>query len=174
MGVERIARDGTAPSARLALTAAMTMRPADHRALAAGYFNAAWDLIDRTDRTPEQDRDMLTLAFASRQHWIEAGGTAQNLAVADWQVAHTASLAGLAGVALVFARAAVERAESADDVPTWLLASVHEGLARAHAAAGDGASYEQEAQRCRDLLAQVDGDGDRALVQSQLDAIAAP
>jgi hypothetical protein len=149
------------------------MQPADHRALAAGYFNAAWDLIDLPARTPEQDRDMVTLAFASRQHWIEAEGTAQNLAVADWQVAHTASLAGLADVALVFARAAVERAESAD-VPVWLLASVHEGLARAHAAAGDRSSYEQAAQRCRELLAQVDDDGDRALVQSQLDAIPAP
>jgi hypothetical protein len=152
----------------------MTMQPADHRALAAGYFNAAWDLIDRADRTAADDRDMMTLAFASRQHWIEAGGTAENLAVADWQVAHTASLAGVADVALMFARAAVERAESADDAPTWLVASVHEGLARAHAAAGDRASYETEAARCRELLAQVDDEGDRALVQSQLDAIPAP
>jgi hypothetical protein len=145
----------------------------DHRALAAGYFNAAWELVDLPVRTPAQDRDMVTLAFASRQHWIEADGTAQNLAVADWQVAHTASLAGLADVALVFARAAVERADS-EDVPTWLVASAHEGLARAHAAAGDRASYEQEAQRCRDLLAQVDDDENRALVQSQLDAIPPP
>jgi hypothetical protein len=151
----------------------MTMHPADHRALAAGYFNAAWDLVDTADRTQAQDRDMVTLAFASRQHWIEAEGTAQNLAVADWQVAHTASLAGLADVAVVFAQAAVERAESAD-VPTWMLASVHEGLARAHAAAGDKASYEREAQRCRELLAQVGDEDDRALVQSQLDAIVPP
>lgn len=147
------------------------MNPVDHRALGAQYFNAAWDLIDLADRTPAQDRDMLTLAFASRQHWIEAGGSDENLAISDWQVAHAASLAGWADIALVFARAAVERAD-ASNVPTWTKASAHEGLARAHAAAGDNASYETEADRCRELLAQVDDDEDRALIQSQLDSIA--
>lgn len=145
----------------------------EHRALAAGYFNAAWDLIDAAERTPAQDRDLLTLAFASRQHWIEAGGTEENIAVSDWQVAYAASLAGLPDVALVFARTAVERAEAAD-VPLWLRASTREGLARAYAAAGDRPSYEQEAQRCRDLLARVTEAEDRDLVQSQLDAIPAP
>lgn len=147
------------------------MNPVDHRALGAQYFNATWDLIDLADRTPAQDRDMLTLAFASRQHWIEAGGSDENLATSDWQVAHAAALAGWTDVALAFARAAVERAD-ASDVPTWMKASAHEGLARAHAAAGDKASYEIEAARCREMLAQVDDANDRALVQSQLDSIA--
>ena len=137
------------------------------------YFNAAWELIDLQSRTAAEDRDMVTRAFASRQHWVEAGGTDENLAVADWQVAHAASLAGLPDVALAFARAAVSRAE-ASDVPTWLVASTHEGLARAHAAAGDRSSYEQEAQRCRELLARVDDEENRALVASQLDGIPTP
>jgi hypothetical protein len=149
------------------------MTPIDHRALAGQYFNAAWELIDLPSRTAAQDRDMLTLAFGSRQHWIEAGGSDEHLAIADWQVAHTASLAGLPQLALLFARGCVERATAAD-VPTWLRASAHEGLARAHAAAGDRASYELEAQRCRDLLTHVTDEDDRTLVQSQLDAIPAP
>ena len=149
------------------------MTGTEHRILAVNYFNAAWDLIDLPQRTPGQDRDMVTMAFASRQHWHEAGGTDENLAVADWQVAHAASLVGLADLALAFARASVDRAESSD-VPAWLKASTHEGLARAHAAAGDRASYDAEADRCRELLAHVDDDEDRALVQSQLDSIAAP
>lgn len=149
------------------------MTGTEHRILGVNYFNAAWELIDLPERTPAQDRDMVTLAFASRQHWHEAGGTAENLAVSDWQVAHAASLAGWPDVALAFARAAVERAESAD-VPTWLVASAYEGLARAHAAAGDRPSYDAEAQRCRELLAQVTDEEDRALVQRQLDAIPLP
>ena len=149
------------------------MTGTEHRILAVNYFNAAWDLIDRTERTPREDRDMVTLAFASRQHWHEAGGTEENLAVADWQVAHAASLAGWPDIALAFAQAAVDRAESAD-LPAWLKASAHEGLARAHAAAGDRPSYDAEAARCRELLATVDDDEDRTLVQNQLDGIPAP
>jgi hypothetical protein len=139
----------------------------DHRALAIGYFNTAWDLIDTPDRTAAQDRDMLSLAFASRQHWVEAGGTAENLAVADWQVAHAASLAGLADVGLAFARAAVDRAES-NDVPTWLKASTHEGLARAHATAGETDNFTYEADLTRTLLEKVTDPEDRTLVESQL------
>jgi hypothetical protein len=149
------------------------MSQEEHRTQAIAYFNSAWDLIDSTDRSAEQDREMLTRAAASRQHWIDAGGTAENLAVADWQVAHAASQAGLADVALVFARAAVERAESSD-LPTWLKASTHEGLARAHALAGDTASFTYEADLTRALLEKVSDPEDRELVASQLASIPAP
>jgi hypothetical protein len=116
---------------------------------------------------------MLTRASASRQHWIDAGGTEENLAVADWQVAHAASQAGMADIALVFARAAVERAESSD-LPTWLKASTHEGLARAHALAGDTASYTYEADLTRALLEKVSDIANRELIESQLASIPAP
>ena len=116
---------------------------------------------------------MLTAAFASRQHWVQADGTDENLAVADWQVSHAASQAGFADVAVAFATAAVERAESAS-LPLWLQASTHEGLARAFAAAGDRPGYEQEAARARELLARVPDDDDRALIEGQLASIPAP
>lgn len=145
----------------------------EHRELAVRYFNAAWDLIDKTDRSADDDRDMLGLALASRQHWIEAGGTAENLAVSDWQVAHAASLSGLPDTAMRFATAAVQRAE-ATGLPAWLRASTHEGLARAHAAAGDRAGYDREADLTRKLLAEVDDTESRDLVAGQLDSITAP
>ncbi|HEX3823178.1 MAG TPA: hypothetical protein VHV79_01800 [Mycobacteriales bacterium] len=145
----------------------------DHRALAGGYSNAAWDLIDSAERTPAQDRDLMTLTFASRQHWIDASGSEENLIVADWQVAHAASLSGFSYVALLFAEAAVERAESAE-VPAWLKASAHEGLARANAAAGNDAGYVREAATARTLLDAVDDDEDRKLVESQLASIPTP
>jgi len=150
-----------------------TPSPDEHRAQAISYFNATWELIDLPNRNAEQDRDMLTSAFASRQHWIEAEGTAENLAVADWQVAHAASQAGLSGLALLFAHAAVDRAES-NDLPTWLKASTHEGLARAHAGAGDTASFSYEADLTTALLEKVADDEDRELVASQLASIPPP
>jgi hypothetical protein len=147
----------------------------DHRALAIGYFNAAWDLIDAAARTPAQDQEMLSIAMASRQHWVEAEDSAENLIVADWQVAHAASLAGLSDTALSFARSAVDRAADNDtDLPTWLKASVHEGMARAHACAGDAVGYEREAAVTRKLLDAVDDADDRELVAGQLASITAP
>ncbi|HTR70495.1 MAG TPA: hypothetical protein VMH41_09760 [Mycobacteriales bacterium] len=145
----------------------------DHRALASGYFNAAWDLIDLDPRTAEQDRDMIGIALASRQHWIEAGGTPTHLATSDWQVAHAASLAGFGELAMTFALAAVERAES-NPVPDWLVASAHEGLARAYASVGDVAGYEREAATTRELLEKVSDPDNRDLVAGQLASIPVP
>lgn len=142
------------------------------RALAIAQHNAAWELIDQPDRTPEQTREMLARAFASRALWAPIG-TDENLVIADWQVAHAASLAGWSGVALAFATAAEERARSAA-LPAWLRASTCEGMARAHAAAGDRAGYEAWAQRAAALLERVDDADDRDLVAGQLASIPRP
>jgi hypothetical protein len=147
--------------------------PAEHRELAIGYFNAAWTLIDTPDRTTEQTHELLTLTFASRQHWVEAGGDDSKLAIADWQIAHAASLVGLPELALRFAQAAVTRTV-AGDLPLWMHASAHEGLARAYAAAGDRAGYEREADVTRTLLESVTDAEDREIVESQLANIPAP
>jgi hypothetical protein len=154
-------------------TEGLAMSEPDHRELGIHYFNAAWDLIDLPERTPEQSRDLLTLTMASRQHWIEAGATAENSVTSDWQVAHAASLCGFADVALTFARAAAATADESD-VPDWLVASAHEGLARAYAGAGDRGGYDHEVALTRTLLAAVASDEDRELVASQLASIPPP
>ena len=169
MGVERFTDEPTSTDEGVA---DMT-EPTAHRALAAGYFNQAWELIDLASRTAEQDRDLLSTSFASRRHWIDAGGTDQHLVIADWQVAHAASLTGFPDVAEAFSTSAYERARTAG-LPPWLRASTAEGRARARSAAGDRDGYDRFAAEARELLATVDDDEDRQLIESQLAAIPVP
>jgi len=42
--------------------------------MARDLFNRAWELLDRTDRTPEDDLRMLRKALGSRAMWRKAGG----------------------------------------------------------------------------------------------------
>jgi hypothetical protein len=136
------------------------------RGFAVQYYNQTWDLIDQAERTPADDRRMLSLAMASRALWDDIGGDEQWI-VGDWQVAHVAALTGHPDLSLDFAAAAYERASSAD-VPLWMKASTCEGLARAHAAAGHEAERDAWVLKARELLEQVDGAEDRALIESQL------
>jgi hypothetical protein len=106
-----------------------------HRHFGASLFNAAWELIDRPNRSPDDDVEMLLAAAASRWHWGRVGGHAE-VATGDWQLAHVASLLGMSELALVFARRNLEAATSSGWAG-WRLASAHEGMARACAAAGD-------------------------------------
>src|SRR5215469_13723295 len=113
----------------------MTLTPDTERQVARQLFKRAWELIDCQGRTPEQDRMMLVTACAAYLHW-DSVGTEENRAIADWQIAHVASLLGYGDLALSHATSALSRVQAAD-LPSWLAASVLEGLARAHAAAGN-------------------------------------
>ena len=143
-----------------------------HTAFAKAAFNATWDLIGAAERTPEQDRAMLVRAFAARWHWGEVG-TAENVAVSDWQVAHVASLIGETSIAMTFAQVAYDAART-QSLPDWLCASTAEGLARAYAVAGDRASYERYANEARELLDGLSDDEDRDLISAQLASIPVP
>ena len=73
---------------------------AAHRYFAATCFNAAWDLIEKSDRTPEDDQRMIALALASLYHWSERPDCgAMQRSVGYWQTSRVHALAGLASEA---------------------------------------------------------------------------
>jgi hypothetical protein len=152
----------------------MTEEPLDgqpgwHRQLAVDAFNEAWALIDLGVRTPEQDRELLGLAFTSRYHWGIVGGDEEAM-VGDWLIAHVASLEGLGELAHRFASTALDicRANGWSD---WRLASALEGMARASAAIGDEHARDRHAAEARRVLATVEDKEDRELIASQLASI---
>jgi hypothetical protein len=179
VGIDRLAELAAAEAAGLAVSEPGGPAPAAddptasaHRAFAKAAFNGAWDLIDLPQRSPEQERHMLALAFASRWHWGEVG-TAENRAVSDWQIAHVASVVGEPRLAHTFASAAYDLTRSAG-LPMWMQASTSEGMARAAAANGDRAGFDRYVAEARALLAQVDDPEDVELIESQLASIPPP
>lgn len=140
-----------------------------HTVTAKETFNAAWDLIDRNDRTDAEDADLLVVAMASRYHWGQVGGEEQQM-VGDWQIAHAASLVGHGSLALRFASSALARAE-ANGFDDWRLASCYEGMARACATAGDEVGRDKYVQQARAVLETVPDPEDREVVESQLATI---
>lgn len=142
------------------------------RDLAVELYNQTWALINQEARTPADDRRMLASAMGSRELWQEVGGPEQH-AIGDWQVAHVASLIGHADLALDFAASAHQVALDAD-VPDWLRASVCEGMARAHAAAGHTQERDDWISRTQQALAEVADDEDRQLIEEQLASIDRP
>jgi hypothetical protein len=151
------------------MTDASTELPdAATRALAVRLFNRTWELLESAPRDDAADREMLATAMASRLYWEDVG-TDENLSAGDWLVAHVASHLGHADLALSYAAAAHERAVAAGyGVPTWLLASAQEGLARAHAVAGQDDERDRWAAQARQTLTGVDDAEDRELIESQL------
>lgn len=147
------------------MTRDVAMTQDDHRAFAARYFNATWGLLDRTDRTAGEDLQMIHYSHASRAHWQEAGG-AREWAIGEWQISRVYATLGHGEAALRHAMESLRRAEELEDL--FLLASAHEGLARAYRAAGDADSAQDHAMLARAAAAEIVDEEDRAVVLGDL------
>src|SRR5687768_17525099 len=55
-----------------------------HRQIGVDRFNATWDLIDKGDRTADEDVELLLSAMTSRWHWGQVGGP-EEISTGDWQ-----------------------------------------------------------------------------------------
>lgn len=137
-----------------------------HRHFAVEMYNASWDLLGRTDRSPDDDAALMAAAFGSAAHWDHIG-TDENRAIGDHQIAKAAGAVGLPDVAVVYARRALDRVERGG-LPDWLLAAAHEGMARACAVAGDAEGRAHWIEQCTRTLAAVTDPDDRAVVADQL------
>jgi DNA-binding transcriptional MerR regulator len=138
----------------------------DERQLAADLFNLVWTLLEQPGRSTEDDDRMLHAAHASRYHWGNVGGPEQ-LAIGEWQCARVYSVLGRGEPALHHARRCLEIAQ-AGSVPDWLVASAHEGLARAYLVAGDPAAALASRDAARAVLATVGDAEDRQIVEDDL------
>ena len=63
------------------------LTPEEERKLGVRYFNETWDLMEKGDRTQEDDDLMLHTTHASALHWSKAEGVKpENSARSQWQV----------------------------------------------------------------------------------------
>ena len=140
-----------------------------HRKIGADLFNYTWSLLDRKDRSREEDEEMLHAAHASRYHWAH-GGTALNISISEWQVSRVYSILRRAEPALYHAKRCLEITRR-HRFSRFYLAYAYEGLARAAATAGKRTArdrYLREARRVGETIRDRD---DRRMLFEDLDTI---
>jgi len=142
----------------------MTNKPdfdvaAAHKYFAAACFNAAWDLIDKSNRSAAEDEEMLRLAMASVWHWTQREDcTPENLSVGYWQVSRIYAVLRRAEDAQRYGQMSLETSQ-AEGVGPFYRGYALEALARAEAAAGNRARMERylgQAQQMADAVPDVE------------------
>ena len=147
------------------------MAQMDDRELATQLFNRCWDLLGTT-RDADDDVELMTAAFSSRFHWLNAGAVEQWI-ISDWMVARAAAAIGEGELALRFAKRAHSAAQE-NEIPDWLIASSAEGVARAYAAIGDVEEFNNWSALATRLIDVIADPEDQALIASQLADIESP
>ena len=101
---------------------------AAHKYFSAQCFNNAWGLIEKKDRTAEDNEQMIQLAQASLWHWSQRDDkTDRNLSVGCWQVSRIYALVGEVDNSRKYGQLCLEY--SKNDEPFYL-GFANEALAR--------------------------------------------
>jgi DNA-binding transcriptional MerR regulator len=141
----------------------------DDLALGKWCYNRTWELIEAEDRTPEDNEEMLTTAFAARFHWSRVG-TAANASRAEWQLARVYGLLGNHTESLSHSRRCLQITE-AGHLQDFDLAFAYEGMARSLALAGELEEARRFADRAAAAGAQVADDEDKQIFMSDFSTL---
>ena len=112
-----------------------------HKKFAVDCFNGTWGLLDKTNRTPEEDYKMIHIAHASRYHWGEIG-TPLEFARGDWQISRVYAVLSLGEIALKYGKTSLNHCLE-NEIGDFDLAFAYEALLRASAVLGDKVSLEK-------------------------------
>jgi hypothetical protein len=150
-------------------TASEPMDPDVERKLAASLFNETWTLMEKENRTRDDDDAMLHMAHAARHHWGRIGKP-ENFARGEWQCSRVYALLGRPEPCLHHAQRVLDICQE-NGLGDFDLAFAYEALARGHAVAGDmgkARSYTEQALAAADDISE---DDDRELLLSDLETI---
>ena len=142
---------------------------AAHRYFAAHCFNQAWDLIEKKERTPEDERMMVALNQASIYHWRQRDDCDdQRLSVGYWQASRIQAVLGNAAEALRCAQICLGYSGK---LAPFFIGYAHEALARAHEIAGNSAAAREHLDTALQFAAQISDNDDRELLLADLRAL---
>ncbi|MBW8010425.1 MAG: hypothetical protein FVQ83_04170 [Chloroflexi bacterium] len=124
-----------------------------HKMFARTLNGKTWELLEKADRSKQENELMVHTAHASNYHWLQVG-TGVNHQRGEWLIARVYLVLEMTDAALRHANRCLELTEEhADLMEDFDLAFAYEGIARANAAA----SNKEKAQKYI-LLAQQAGE----------------
>ncbi|HZJ09706.1 MAG TPA: hypothetical protein VFD39_08430 [Trueperaceae bacterium] len=108
-----------------------------HEYFATECFNRCWQLIDKPERTSDEDEQMLLMSQASLWHWSQRDDYAPDkLAVGQWQLARVHALAGRPQEAVRHAQRSLEVARDFNAASATAIAADMPAVASDVVAAG--------------------------------------
>jgi hypothetical protein len=142
-----------------------------HRFFAATCFNKAWELIEKPNRTPEEDEEMIRLGLASTWHWTQRDDcTKQNMSIGYWQTSRIYSILGQAGNAKRYAQLCLDVSQE-DQIPPFFLGYAYEALARAESVAGNQAMVDEHLHRAQAIAAALTNENEKKMLEQDLETM---
>jgi hypothetical protein len=140
-----------------------------HKKSAVDLFNLTWELLDKEERTLDEDDKMVHAAHASRFHWGEIGESLQ-FERGEWQISRVYAVLKRPQAALYHAERCLAIC-TANEIADFDIAFAYEALARAYALAGDAASSQEYVSLAKDAAQKIEDVGTRDYFLAELSTI---
>jgi hypothetical protein len=132
-----------------------------HKKFAVDCFNLAWTLMDKKDRTKEEDDRMVHTAHASRFHWGEIG-TPVEFERGEWQISRVYTVVRRPEAALYHAERCLKICKE-NNIGDWDIAFAYEAMARACASAGKKAECKRYLELAKEAGEKIKEKGGQRL-----------
>ncbi len=136
------------------------------RHAAKELFNYTWTLLEKADRTRDDDDEMVNAAHASRLFWGEFA-TPVHLARGEWQLSRVYATLERSEPALHHAQRCLDICDE-HGLEGFDRAFAYEALARAHSVAGDTELAADSERRAREAAERISAQADRDLLLGDL------
>jgi len=144
---------------------------AAHKYFSAHCFNNAWDLIDKSERTPEEDEQMIRLSLASQYHWSQREDSSSTSASTGfWQTSRIYALIGEVDNARRYGQLCLD-ASREEGVEPFYLGFAYEALARAEAIAGNEQLMEAFLEKAHSTAEKIDKEDEKKMLLDDLKTI---
>ena len=135
------------------------------RAEAITTYNKAFNLHE----SGKDELAAIEVANASIHLWRQVGND-HNLAIGYWLASRIYAQFGHSKLAIATSEKSLHHLDQIDKPADWLIASIHEGWARALVSADDSRAN-AAIEKTRELIANISDAGDRELIESQFSTL---
>jgi len=140
-----------------------------HEKMAKDLFNKTWNLIEKKDRTPEEDMEMIHSAHTSSYHWYQIGKPI-NFQRGEWQISRVYAILKQSEACMYHAKRCMELTEE-HKIQGFDLAFAYEAMARGNSISGVAQEKEKYLKLAKEAVEKIEDKEDKKYTLSEIATI---
>ena len=144
---------------------------AAHKHFSVVCFNKAWELIEKSDRTEDEDEQMIRLTISSHWHWTQREDYGpKNASIAYWQTSRVYSVLGLGDEARHYGQRCLEVSKN-EELPPFFLGYAYEALARAEAVSANQSKMDEYLNLMNQIVEKIKDSDEKKMLLDDMATI---
>lgn len=144
---------------------------AAHKHFSVICFNKAWELIEKSDRTPDEDEQMIRLSLSSHWHWRQRKDyTSKNASIAYWQTSRVYAVLSRGDESRHYGQLCLGVSQG-EDIEPFFLGYAYEALARAEVVSANQSEMDAYLHQANQIVEKITDSDEKKMLLDDLTTI---